>query len=475
MEEADLLKERLQAITDKRRIQEDIVKKRRQIEEDKLKLQYIKKKTLREQWLMDGLSQQSGEEQEAMRLQVQDEQQQSDQLQTDIDRMEKEIGALETEELNISANEEFVLKRLKEVERTAEDIIKALDAEFHTDTTQACSLTLPQDRLASQQPPAKSPNTDKEAKIAAFAMEISVERDKRTGDCQVVSTATVSTENIKQRGLKVYDDGRKSIYAMNPDGGKLHAEVAHMTTRQAEELLRQATDENIPSEVQYHHPVYSSARPKTPNKVRSQNSLHHISQPNHEQVDLNIHGKTLNGEEVEQPNFHFQGKSKPLRPQIQDLNHAVLVSITARSEEKPKAIQPVSEGMDGSGPSLIEVDCLTKSFDNVTSANLVNTLPQEPDSAPVTMIFMGYENALDDQEEDFQAELVVVGNSDDDDDGAQSDNKRGFLSYHPEGYKSKVYQPEDWLKTSVSTNWNHSGLHRPTFTHKSHKENTAPV
>lgn len=38
--------------------------------------------------------------------------------------MEKEIEALETQELNISANEEIVVKRLKEVERTAEDIIK---------------------------------------------------------------------------------------------------------------------------------------------------------------------------------------------------------------------------------------------------------------------------------------------------------------------------------------------------------------
>nr|XP_057916530.1 uncharacterized protein LOC131109018 isoform X2 [Doryrhamphus excisus] len=78
---------------------------------------------------MDGLSQQSGEEQEAMRLQAQDEQQQSDHLQTNIDRIEKEIGALEMEELNISANEEFVLKRLKEVERTAEDIIKKATSE----------------------------------------------------------------------------------------------------------------------------------------------------------------------------------------------------------------------------------------------------------------------------------------------------------------------------------------------------------
>nr|XP_020464601.1 daf-12-interacting protein 1-like isoform X1 [Monopterus albus] len=124
MEEADLLKERLQAITDKRRIQEDIAKKKRQIEEKKLKLQYLKKKARRDQWLMDGLNQPSEKEQETMRLQVQDEQQESDQLQSNILRIEKEIEALEVQELDISANEEVVLKRLKAVERTAEDIIK---------------------------------------------------------------------------------------------------------------------------------------------------------------------------------------------------------------------------------------------------------------------------------------------------------------------------------------------------------------
>lgn len=41
-----------------------------------------------------------------------------------LHRIEKEIMALEAQELDISANEEVVLKRLKEVERTAEDIIK---------------------------------------------------------------------------------------------------------------------------------------------------------------------------------------------------------------------------------------------------------------------------------------------------------------------------------------------------------------
>ncbi|XP_051910221.1 retinitis pigmentosa 1-like 1 protein [Hippocampus zosterae] len=129
MEEKELLKERLQAITDKRRIQEYIAEKRRRVEEEKLQLQYIKKKALRDQWLTDGLSRQSEEEREAARLRAQDERQRSDALQGNVDRMEKEIEALEAEELNISANEELVLKRLKEVERTAEDIIKKATSE----------------------------------------------------------------------------------------------------------------------------------------------------------------------------------------------------------------------------------------------------------------------------------------------------------------------------------------------------------
>uniref|UniRef100_A0A3B3S3E2 Palmdelphin n=1 Tax=Paramormyrops kingsleyae TaxID=1676925 RepID=A0A3B3S3E2_9TELE len=124
MDEADLLRERLQAITDKRKLQEDIVKKKLEIEEEKLKLQYLKKKSLREQWLMDGLSPQSEQEQEAMKLQVLNEQKQAGVLQRNIHRIEKEIEALESRELTISENEMLVLQRLKEVEKTAADIIK---------------------------------------------------------------------------------------------------------------------------------------------------------------------------------------------------------------------------------------------------------------------------------------------------------------------------------------------------------------
>ncbi|XP_054862995.1 titin isoform X2 [Amphiprion ocellaris] len=202
MEEADLLKERLQAITDKRRIQEDIAKKRRQIEEEKLKLQYIKKKALREQWLMDGLSQQSEEEQEAMRLQAQDEQQQSDQLQSNILRIEKEIEALETQELNISANEEVVLKRLKEVEKTSEDIIKkATLAEREADgkeLNEGCSTT------ENHSVPVTMETTEQSRLVMNYEVDVTVADSPEQGndfsaDDEQVCIATAPSDSQREK------------------------------------------------------------------------------------------------------------------------------------------------------------------------------------------------------------------------------------------------------------------------------------
>ncbi|XP_040921456.1 palmdelphin [Toxotes jaculatrix] len=562
MEEADLLKERLQAITDKRRIQEDIAKKRRQIEEEKLKLQYIKKKALREQWLMDGLSPQSEQEQEAMRLQAQDEQQQSDQLQSNILRIEEEIKALETQELNISANEEIVLKRLKEVERTAEDIIKELNAEFHADMTHVPS-PLPDIPLFIPLTKAKTPPVCKlgseEPKKATFAMEISVEHDKRTGKSQVVSTASITPETIQGRGLKVYDDGCKSVYALHPDGGKNPSGTfREMTPTEVEELLRQATDKNVPTEVQYHQPVYSvpytgNSRPSTPrmpNKTQRQtptpstspfqsaisprNGAQVLKEENQHRQDLEgmkIQSKTpsliqqqsisnvqKSGEETKLPYFHITGQSKSdkyLIPQpdfcaktprgltnstmdTSSPNTAALVSVKARSEGMPAPIQPLYRAVDSHSPSrashklevgpdgLIEIsgDFNRHSpfcAESVTSLNLVNALPDELGSEPVTMIFVGYENADNEEEEDIQAELVVIANNDDDDDSVEAQyvenesDREECLSYHPEGYKSKVFQPKVGVAKVIGcrniiedayTHCDDLELHKPTFIHK---------
>lgn len=118
---------------------------------------------------------------------------------------------------------------------------------------------------------------------ATFAMKISVENDKKTGKSHVVSASTIIPETIQKNGIKVYDDGRKSVYALHPGTTKIHSEtVGEMTPTEVEELLHQAADRNVPTEVQYHLPVYSvpyigTNRPSTPRK--STKSLTKNSKP----------------------------------------------------------------------------------------------------------------------------------------------------------------------------------------------------
>ncbi|KAM3622579.1 uncharacterized protein V6R79_000649 [Siganus canaliculatus] len=54
MDEADKYKQRLEAIAEKRRLQEEQDRARREMEDEKLRLQQLKRKSLRDQWLMEG-------------------------------------------------------------------------------------------------------------------------------------------------------------------------------------------------------------------------------------------------------------------------------------------------------------------------------------------------------------------------------------------------------------------------------------
>ncbi|XP_037135186.1 palmdelphin-like [Syngnathus acus] len=323
-------------------------------------------------------------------------------------------------------------------------------------------------------------------------MEINVEHDKRTGTSQVVSTATISPEKMQERGLKVYEDGRKSIYALNPDVDD------EMTSKQVDELLRQATDENVARDLLYHQPVYSVAYSgsKPPNKaqVLPKGQMPSISstQLTQEQVERNTPTQSLNEEEMIVSDDRIQSRSETLSPRIcaktaQDNKKPVnspkqepVVTVKVRSEEKPMPLQLVSTDKSRTLVPGHKVDSLlgkTKPVikaESFASTNLFNNQTGELDSTPITMIFMGYENASDEDDTDFQAELVTVGCSDDEEevDYIGTKNNGEILSYHPEGYKSKIFQPQvakiyKCMSRDDNTNWNHFGLHRPTFIHKS--------
>ncbi|XP_056290217.1 palmdelphin isoform X3 [Pseudoliparis swirei] len=365
---------------------------------------------------------------------------------------------------------------------------------------------------------------------ATFAMEISVEHDKRTGKKQVVSTTTITPDNIHERGSKVFDDGRKSIYALHQDGG--HEAVGAMTSTEVEELLHQATDKNVPTEVQYHQPVYSlpytaTSRPETPRTPRQtptpSTSPFVLREESRCSRDLETRTTSKSPpsrspaqrdstsrvprqrEETKRPYTHIPGESKgdvhgmfrshvgATTPQglanrktdagSPNTAAAALVSVKARTEDRPAPKQASYTGSDGRSPPPAghkpgvdpeasterSGDAIRRSpfcSEGIASLNL-NSLPEDLESESVTMIFMGYENAEDG--DDFQAELVIIY---DDDEAHRGSDREACVSYHPEGYESQVFQPEAGTATVAGcrhalgdTKWEESGLHKPTFTY----------
>uniref|UniRef100_A0A8C1NHH7 Palmdelphin n=1 Tax=Cyprinus carpio TaxID=7962 RepID=A0A8C1NHH7_CYPCA len=162
-----------------------------------------------------------------------------------------------------------------------------------------------------------------------FAMEINVQKDLRTGESQVLSTSTISPQELQQKGIKVYDDGRKSVYALRTDGHQPGGNgVDELSPVEVEELLRQASEKK-----------------KRSNQVQVPENLSH-----------------------EASKIREERGSWTSSPRGQ--THAWTV------------LQP----------------------------------KREPQGNPVTMIFMGYQNAEDDSqsyEGSVRAELVVIGDGED--------------------------------------------------------------
>ncbi|XP_071587562.1 PALM2-AKAP2 fusion protein isoform X7 [Heliangelus exortis] len=125
MAEAELHKERLQAIAEKRKRQTEIEGKRQQLEDQILQLQHFKSKALREKWLLQGIPAGSAEEEEARRRQSEEDELKVKKLEENIHRLEHEIQKLESEESQISAKEQIILEKLKETEKSFENLQKS--------------------------------------------------------------------------------------------------------------------------------------------------------------------------------------------------------------------------------------------------------------------------------------------------------------------------------------------------------------
>ncbi|XP_056091799.1 A-kinase anchor protein 2 isoform X3 [Rhinichthys klamathensis goyatoka] len=240
MAEAELHKERLQALAEKRKRQAEIEDKRRQLDELVLQLQHFKSKATRERWLLQGSPAVPQDEEEGRRKQVEQDELHVKTLEHTIHRLESEIGLLENEESQISAKEQVLRERLRETERSIEDLQKSLQYQDGDAVNYNCSQIPDLPELNSQTPVSASGDQQPPRKPALYAMEINVEKDRKTGATKILSASAVSPRDAHQRGVKVYDDGRKVIYEVRSGGSTTLENGTHpWSPGQVDRLMQQ--------------------------------------------------------------------------------------------------------------------------------------------------------------------------------------------------------------------------------------------
>ncbi|KAM7241442.1 hypothetical protein CapIbe_008014 [Capra ibex] len=245
MAEAELHKERLQAIAEKRKRQTEIEGKRQELDEQILLLQHSKSKVLREKWLLQGIPAGTAEEEEARRRQSEEDEFRVKQLEDNIQRLEQEIQALESEESQISAKEQIILEKLKETEKSFKDFQKSFSSA-DGDAVNHISSQLPDLPILCSRTAEPSPEQDRTSRPAAvYAMEINVEKDKQTGETKTLSTSTIGPEGVHQRGVKVFDDGTKVVYEVHSGGTVVENGVHTLSSKDVEELIQKAGQSSL--------------------------------------------------------------------------------------------------------------------------------------------------------------------------------------------------------------------------------------
>ncbi|XP_050953779.1 palmdelphin-like [Labeo rohita] len=288
--------------------------------------------------------------------------------------------------------------------------------------------------------PGKHETDEEQEKKAAYTMKISVEKDLRTGESHILSTATIAPLDLQEQGIKVYDDGHKSVYALPPDGRDSQNDMTEMSPLEVEELLLKASEKKAPTDVEYHEPVFSSpfSRPTTPQRTeRGYISLHGFQMPDKNQIPFQAENFP------KQEAVVYLGTNQPAQngscanSEYSGVTRISPASSPTQEYEEQHRITPTAD----SGLGFGRYSPLNQKEDS--SLNFVSFLPPEVESGePVTMIFMGYQNVVSDEEDEgIQAELVVIGDDDE-------DPEEATLSYHPLGYRSKIFKPNSMVYRS---------------------------
>ncbi|XP_032639456.2 paralemmin-1 isoform X1 [Chelonoidis abingdonii] len=231
MEAGAIQQERLQAIAEKRKRQIEIENKRRQLEDDRRQLQHLKSKALRERWLLEGALSSASEEDEAMKKQMQEDEVKTKELEETIQRLERELEILEN-----GNSAPFTKEKLgKEVTAKEEKAANAQKTPLGTAKAEQ--------KICNS--PMKSVDGTDMMKAAMYSVEITVEKDRITGETKVLSSTTLLPKNHCLQGVKVYEDEMKVVHAVHMEDGALENGVHPLSSSEVDELIHKADEANL--------------------------------------------------------------------------------------------------------------------------------------------------------------------------------------------------------------------------------------
>ncbi|XP_005406082.1 PREDICTED: paralemmin-1 isoform X2 [Chinchilla lanigera] len=224
--------ERLQAIAERRKRQAEIENKRRQLEDDRRQLQHLKSKALRERWLLEGTPSSASEGDEDMRRQMQEDEQRARLLEESICRLEKEIGVLESGEVKENAAAPSPARApapsATREEPKAEVVLNSQPTAAGTPKEQRVSNT-----------PVRMADGSTMMKAAMYSVEITVEKDKATGETRVLSSTTLLPREPHPQGIKVYEDETKVVHAVD---GTMENGIHPLSSSEVDELIHKADE-----------------------------------------------------------------------------------------------------------------------------------------------------------------------------------------------------------------------------------------
>uniref|UniRef100_H2SSE2 Palmdelphin n=1 Tax=Takifugu rubripes TaxID=31033 RepID=H2SSE2_TAKRU len=424
MEECDLLKERLQAIT----------VRPHSCTESSLQQQHCSRAA---SGLLNLSSRLLGTEKRRVQADIRQKKLELDQEKLKLQHLKKEVEFLEREESMISTNESFILNQLKAVEKSSEDIIKV--STFFLSVSLSPYPIIPHGPHipAYLAPPANKHCESMTPRKTLFAMEINVTKNLLTGENTVVSTATVPAEELKHHGgLKVYDDGRKCVYALNSREVWSDYNGSKLSANEVEELLKSAT---VHRQANYRNPHLNHPRRGKPGFYNNQQEtevegadFQHLRGHHGNNMSKNVF--TFRESYMGLEHHHHENSVGGPLPRSQ--NQEVLSPRQSQLCYTPASYIPLSDYItvdeeelfcfspDGStatatatysGPAHSK-RAPSPLYADDTPYTILNNVDT---TEPITAIFMGFQLTQDDSEQmpeceaSLKAELIIIDDSDD--------------------------------------------------------------